>query len=206
MINEQTRMSAPAAALAAPPKRVLVLDAHETVLWGVRFVLISRGAARRCLTTSSMLEAVAFAGRYQPHVAILGSVPPVAPADAAAALRRARPGLRLIRLVDRADESCRADLQLSRTAPIAELEAAVRELTGQPPSTQEAPAGELSARQREVLAGLAAGMTNRQIADCIGLSAETVKWHVRGLCRRLGARNRTEAAVRATPACARHEH
>ncbi|HMJ03374.1 MAG TPA: hypothetical protein VK506_10560, partial [Conexibacter sp.] len=105
-------MSALAAEQTAPAKRVLVLDAHETVLWGVRFVLVSRGVARRCLLSSSVLEAVAFADRYAPHVAILGLVPPVASADAAAALRRARPGLRLLQLVDRDSGPCGADLRL----------------------------------------------------------------------------------------------
>jgi DNA-binding NarL/FixJ family response regulator len=190
-------VSALAAAQDAPAKRVLVLDAHETVLWGVRFVLVSRGVARRCLLSSSVLEAVAFAGRYEPHVAILGSVPPVASADAAAALRRARPGLRLLQLVDRGSGACDADLRLARDAPVAELEAAVRALTGQPAAAEAPDAGALSARQREVLAGLASGMTNQQIAACIGLSSETVKWHVRALCKRLGARNRTEVVARA---------
>lgn len=149
-------MSTPATAEAAPAKRVLVLDAHETVRWRVRFVLVSRGVARRCLVSSSVPEAVALAPCHQPHLAIVGSVARGDAADAVADLHRARPGLRVLRLVDDMGESCGADPRLARTAPMAELEAAVRELTGLPPSDDAAPASELSARRCEVLAGLAA--------------------------------------------------
>lgn len=176
--------------------RVLALDAHETVLWGLRFVLVSRGVARRCLLSTSVLEAVSYATRYDPHVAIVGAVPPVAPADAVAALQRARPGLRVLQLADHGAGPSDADLRRPRDASVDDIAAAVGELTGQRPSDRESLAEELSGRQREVLAGLAAGMTNQEIADCIGLSPDTVKWHVRSICRRLGARNRAEAVAR----------
>lgn len=53
----------------------------------------------------------------------------------------------------------------------------------------------LSKRESDVLRGLCAGATNRDIADDLGLSEISVKMHVRTLCTKLGAANRTHAAV-----------
>ena len=55
----------------------------------------------------------------------------------------------------------------------------------------------LSKREREVLDGLLSGHSNRQIADRIGLSEVTIKYHLKSLRSKLGARNRTHAALRA---------
>jgi LuxR family transcriptional regulator, maltose regulon positive regulatory protein len=55
----------------------------------------------------------------------------------------------------------------------------------------------LSAREQEVLQLLAAGLTNREIAEQLVISAETVKKHVGNLCDKLGVSNRTQAVTRA---------
>ena len=55
----------------------------------------------------------------------------------------------------------------------------------------------LSSREREVLDGLLSGHSNRQIADRIGLSEVTIKYHLKSLRSKLGARNQTHAALRA---------
>jgi len=52
-------------------------------------------------------------------------------------------------------------------------------------------------REREVLAGLLAGKSNREIAKNLSLSEVTVKHHLKGLRIKLGARNRTHAVCRA---------
>lgn len=54
---------------------------------------------------------------------------------------------------------------------------------------------ELTAREREVLACLAAGMTNRQVARSLGISIRTVTVHVSNLLRKTGTGSRTEAAL-----------
>jgi DNA-binding NarL/FixJ family response regulator len=56
---------------------------------------------------------------------------------------------------------------------------------------------ELSNREKEVLALLALGSTNRQIANERYLSVDTVKSHMRRLYSKLGVSNRTQAALRA---------
>jgi LuxR family maltose regulon positive regulatory protein len=55
----------------------------------------------------------------------------------------------------------------------------------------------LSPREQEVLKRIAAGLTNREIAGQLVISAETVKKHVGNLCDKLGVSNRTQAVSRA---------
>lgn len=55
---------------------------------------------------------------------------------------------------------------------------------------------QLTARQREVLDLMLAGRSNAQIAERLVLSVPTVKTHVRGVLRAVGAVNRSEAIAR----------
>ncbi len=58
-------------------------------------------------------------------------------------------------------------------------------------------AGNLTVREREVLSYLLEGASNKEIARALDLQVVTVKLHVRGIFRKLGAKNRTQAALRA---------
>jgi DNA-binding NarL/FixJ family response regulator len=55
----------------------------------------------------------------------------------------------------------------------------------------------LTVREREVLDLLTKGLSNKEIARRLELQEVTIKLHVRGICRKLGAKNRTQAALRA---------
>lgn len=59
------------------------------------------------------------------------------------------------------------------------------------------PADPLTARELTVLNLLAEGLTNKAIAQRLGISDHTVKFHVNAVLSKLGAQSRTEAAVRA---------
>ena len=54
----------------------------------------------------------------------------------------------------------------------------------------------VSAREREVLALLAQGLTDREIGERLGISPRTVETHVGSLLSKLGVRNRAQAAAR----------
>lgn len=57
------------------------------------------------------------------------------------------------------------------------------------------PDTELTAREREVLSCLAAGMSNKQVAHSLGISIRTVTVHVSNLLRKTRSASRTEAAL-----------
>lgn len=56
---------------------------------------------------------------------------------------------------------------------------------------------ELTARELEVLALMAEGLTNKRIAERLRISDQTVKFHVAAISGKLGAVNRTDAVRRA---------
>jgi DNA-binding NarL/FixJ family response regulator len=53
----------------------------------------------------------------------------------------------------------------------------------------------LTRRESEVLQHLAHGLTNKEIAQALGISYETVKEHVQHILRKVGVTDRTQAAV-----------
>ena len=68
--------------------------------------------------------------------------------------------------------------------------------TAEPDDDRERMPGEpLTARELDVLNLLALGLPNKAIADRLGISDQTVKFHVASIIGKLGAANRT-AAVR----------
>ena len=56
----------------------------------------------------------------------------------------------------------------------------------------------LTSRQNDVLRLLGEGRSTKDIARCLNLSVGTIKVHLASIFRALGARNRVEAALRAT--------
>jgi two-component system, NarL family, nitrate/nitrite response regulator NarL len=59
------------------------------------------------------------------------------------------------------------------------------------------PRGELTERERQVVQLLTEGLSNKLIADRLGISDHTAKFHVNGVMMKLGASTRTEAVVEA---------
>lgn len=55
----------------------------------------------------------------------------------------------------------------------------------------------LTPREKDVLVFLADGASNKEIARALDLQVVTIKLHVRGICQKLEAKNRTQAALRA---------
>lgn len=53
----------------------------------------------------------------------------------------------------------------------------------------------LTTREREILGLLRAGHTNRQIAELLFISPDTVKWHIRKVFAKIGVKDRLEATL-----------
>ena len=90
---------------------------------------------------------------------------------------------------------------LEKTLSTADLTRAVRLMaeggrwaaTGTaPPAPGQRP---LTPREMQVLEQFCLGRSNREIAGALDISEPTVKLHARTLCRKLGAANRTQAAM-----------
>jgi two-component system, NarL family, nitrate/nitrite response regulator NarL len=64
-------------------------------------------------------------------------------------------------------------------------------------STTRPGVGQLTDRERQVVTLLAEGLSNKLIADRLGISDHTAKFHVNGVMAKLGAGTRTEAVVEA---------
>lgn len=62
---------------------------------------------------------------------------------------------------------------------------------------QEEQMGKLTRREHEVLAYVVKGQTNKEIAASLSVAPDTVKKHVQNIIAKLGASDRTDAAVRA---------
>lgn len=77
---------------------------------------------------------------------------------------------------------------------LSDVRAAPRSATA-PPSHQGPDT--LTPREREVLALLAEGLSNKAIADRLSISEHTAKFHVNAVLAKLGVQRRTEAVVRA---------
>lgn len=89
------------------------------------------------------------------------------------------------------------DLAMSR-AMAAEVIQHLASATNRPGGGGESREGlpGVSAREEEVLALLAEGLTDREIAERLGISPRTVETHVGSLLNKLGVRNRAQAARR----------
>jgi NarL family two-component system response regulator YdfI len=78
------------------------------------------------------------------------------------------------------------------SAPVAENLAAIY---GDYEPEVDEPADEITSRETEVLRMLAEGMVNKDIANRLGISDHTVKFHISSILEKLGASTRTEAVT-----------
>lgn len=88
-----------------------------------------------------------------------------------------------------------ADIYIEKSTGAAEIGAALRALLA-PDSGSEKRAsiddGKLSKRQKQLIIMLDQGLSNRDIAESLGISEHTVKVHLWRLFRRLGVKSRTQ--------------
>ncbi len=187
--------------------RVLVVDDHDVVHWGFRLLLTEQPWVERCLTASSVEEALEMARRYEPHVALVDLfLGEESGAELCEAIRRESPATRILLISGagwispQAAKAAGAAGFVSKDWPAHDVAMAVR-MVGKGMTVfaprAEQPSAPLSDREREVLGHMAKGATNKEIAEELFLSPHTVKEHTSALYRKLGVRNRAEAVQRA---------
>ena len=111
-------------------------------------------------------------------------------ADRLAALLDAVPGVRLIAHAEAADAVLLSGARAVEALPIVDDALAASE-------SHAEPAALLTPREREVLALLAEGASNKTIARRLGISVHTAKFHVGSLLDKLDASGRTDAVTHA---------
>jgi two-component system response regulator DesR len=183
--------------------RVLVVDDHDVVHWGFRVLLGEQAWVERCVAARTGAEALALTRSLRPHVALVDLfLAGESGADVCKSIREVSPSTRVLlisgagRMSPAAARAAGASGFVSKDLEARDLAAAVRMVgLGMTMFARKSdqPAPLLSEREREVLDLIAAGSTNREIAQRLYLSPHTVKEHTSALYRKLGARNRAEA-------------
>ena len=201
--------------MSEAPIRVLVADDHAMVREGIRSVLEREGFQVVGEATTGT-EVLPLAEAQQPDVAVLDiSMPGETGLQAAARLRHALPHIRvlILSMYDNTEyvlESVRAGAHgyLLKDGAAQELASAIRTVLGGEAYFSPAVAARLSeavrgdiareqrnsnldlltGREREVLAGIARGLTNKEIAGELGISHRTVETHRESLMKKLGIR------------------
>jgi DNA-binding NarL/FixJ family response regulator len=200
------------------PIRVLVVDDHMIVRTGIRHVLESEPGFEVVGEAANATDALSLTAELRPDVVVLDiSMPDVSGLELAARLRSSGGGARVLILsmhnnAEYVLESVRAGAHgyLLKDTAATELRTAIRavcqgESYFSPPvasrlsaavrgehDSQPAGLAQLTAREREVLHGIAQGRTNKEIATELGISHRTVETHRESLMRKLQIRTVAE--------------
>lgn len=195
--------------------RVLVADDHALVREGIRHVLDAEPGFDVVAEAANGREAVDLALLHTPDVVVLDiTMPEETGLKAAARLRDLLPGARVLLLSmhdqaeyvregmrigthgyilkDSAGEELRAAIRAVHAGGTFFSPTVVKRLTSAPPA--ESPSGAalldaLTPRERDVLDGVARGLTNKAIAAELGISRRTVEAHRESLMRKLEIHN-----------------
>jgi DNA-binding NarL/FixJ family response regulator len=203
------------------PVRVLLADDHQLMREGTAALLAGDERIEVVGLARDGREAVALAERRGPDVVLLDlNMPVMDGLEACARLREGGGPEVLMLTVSEEEPDLYSALRvgaagyLTKDVPPAELiEAVLAVARGEPriapamasrmlaelgrgaPTAPRDPLAALSDRERDVLALLAEGLRNREIAARLVISEATVKTHVRHVLEKLRFRNRAEAAA-----------
>ncbi|MBZ0294661.1 MAG: response regulator transcription factor [Anaerolineae bacterium] len=201
--------------MASERIRIVIVDDHAVVRSGLSDFVLAFDDLDLVAEADGGKQAVELCRQLQPDVVLMDMVmPDLDGATATRLIRETNPDIQIIALTSfREEDLVNAALKagaigyLLKNISAEELAAAIRNaVLGRPTLAPEAtlalmhaatatplPGKDLTPRELDVLALMAQGLNNREIAArlCLGLS--TVKYHVSNTISKLGASNRTEA-------------
>ena len=197
--------------------RILIVDDHPIVRQGLAELLIPRNGMMVVGEAENGRQAVEMAQQLKPDLILMDMImPELNGAEATALIREIDPGARILFLTsfgneDILEDALQAGAQgfLLKDSPPDDLLQAIRTVyQGQlilPPQlalkliNKPDPEGELKAdltdREREVMSAVKRGMSNKEIAEQLNISINTVRSHIRNLLRKLDLTNRTQLAI-----------
>ena len=203
----------------APPIRVFLADDHEIVRRGVAALVDGQDDMEIVGEGATAAQARARILAVRPDVAVLDvRLPDGSGIDVCRAVKQAEPGIRCLMLTAYDDEDALRSAiiagadgyvvkDIRASTLLDDIRAAHRgkrlidpRVAERVSATLREPADDprfasLGLRERQVLALIADGRTNRQIAERLGLAEKTVKNYVSSLLAKLGLERRTQAAV-----------
>jgi DNA-binding NarL/FixJ family response regulator len=204
------------------PARVLIVDDHPFVCEGLRSCLNKVRDIRVVGEAADGLEAERKAIRLRPDIVLLDITLPLRDGfETARAIRALLPETRIIMLTAWADPDklimavdAGAEGYITKDMPPHKVIAAIRSaLAGDPPlagtvalealrklgrsranADSSAALTQLTMRQLEIVRLVSRDLTNKEIANSLGISEQTVADHLRTIFRKLGVRSRAGAA------------
>jgi NarL family two-component system response regulator LiaR len=197
--------------------RVMIVDDHAVVRSGLAAFLMAYDDLELVAEAGNGTEAIRLCEKTRPDVVLMDLLmPEMDGVEATRTIRQAHPEIQVIALTSfQEDDLVHRALQagaigyLLKNVGAEELAAALRRArAGHPVLSPEAtrvllrtarseppPGHDLTAREREVLALMAKGLNNSEIAKRLIVSRSTVKFHVSGILSKLGVASRTEAVA-----------
>ncbi|MQY33856.1 hypothetical protein SRB17_18220 [Streptomyces sp. RB17] len=189
------------------PQRVLVVDEHELLSAGLRAILADAPWVDACLVASSADTALQVARRHHPQLVLVStSLGGWSGPDLCRTLRERMPHVKVVLMFAEGRVPAALAASLGAVAALSKMMVPgailmalkhVAEGGRVFPKGKPAPRVKLSERELDVLRHLASGLSNPETAATLHLSRHTIKQHTSAVYRKLGVRNRAEAAGRA---------
>ena len=192
--------------------RVLIADDHTIVRIGLKALFAGEADLEVVGEAKNGLEAVKIALETNPDVVIMDlQMPKKDGVEATRELAEKLPSAAIAILTtygtsDGIAHALHAGARgaMLKTADDARLVSAIRRIAAgeeyvspdiRKLLAENPPVPELSARQREILQSLMTGLTNKEIAQQLGIRRDSVEDHINTLFAKLGAANRAEAVA-----------
>jgi DNA-binding NarL/FixJ family response regulator len=208
------RCAAGPATSPARPFGVLVVDDHPLMRLGIAAMIDAQPDMCTVAQAGSGEQAIQLYSSTRPDIALVDlRLPGIGGVQVIREIRRRDPKAKFVVLTTyEGDEDIHQALEagargyIIKGMPAATMLDALRRVQSGarylPPPVEKilearVPDSDLSPREREVLALIVAGKSNKEIAAALGISRATVKFHVSVIFSRMGVEDRTQAAVAA---------